>query len=102
MPAPETLRQDVAKHTTVSRSVVAMLDGIAAATAEDGAQAWAKAYTSDPRAWADAVLANTPHAIETTERDAPAPPVAAHSTPQRPHSAPQQPHSAGHGPGTHR
>jgi len=77
MPAhdPETIRQVVAKHTTVAQSVVAMLDGIVAASAEDGGRAWAKAYTADPRAWADAVLANTPHAVETTERDAPAPPA---------------------------
>ena len=77
MPAhdPETIRQAAAKQTTVGHSVVAMLDGIAAATAHDGGQAWAKAYTTDPRAWADAVLANTPHAVETTERDAPAPPA---------------------------
>ena len=94
MPAhdPETIRQAVAKHTTVAHSVVALLDGIVAASAEDGAHAWAKAYTADPRAWSDAILANTPHAVETTERDAPVPPAPEKKTPDKPNQ--QHGHSA--------
>jgi len=82
--SPEEIRAAVAKQHTVAHSVIALLDGIVAASAEDGAQAWAKAYTADPRAWSDAILANTPHAIETTERAAPVSPAPEKKAPDKP------------------
>jgi hypothetical protein len=72
-PSPETLRQAVQRQPTIGQGIIALLRGIAYSSQHGGGDALAKAIDADPKAWSDAVLANTPEAVETATTLAPVP-----------------------------
>lgn len=69
---PAGVRAVVAAQPTVAGSVAALVVGISGSMAQalkhadpQGLQKFSEALGSDPKAWADAVLANTPDAVLT-------------------------------------
>jgi hypothetical protein len=55
----------VQKQPTIAQGVIALLRGVAYSIQHGGGEAFAKAFDADPKAWSDAVLANTSEAVET-------------------------------------
>ena len=60
MATPDAIRSVIAKQTTVSGSIHALLTAVT-----NDPTGLAAAIEGDPQAWSDAVLANTPLAVET-------------------------------------
>ena len=71
-PLPEDIRQVIAAQKTVPEGIMGLLRAVtsqcyAAINADDFGQikALADSISNDPKAWSDAIMANTPHALET-------------------------------------
>ena len=70
---PEIIRLAVERQPTVGQSVVALLRGVAYLCQHGKAEDFAKAFDANPKGWSDAVMANTPDAVETATLIAPVP-----------------------------
>jgi hypothetical protein len=69
---PENIRQVIAKQPTPAQGVAALLRAVSTAIHQsvdkpdpEGLLRFAKHIDNDPRAWIDAVFANTPQAMQT-------------------------------------
>jgi len=70
---PDSIRHAVEIQPTIGQGVIALIRGVAYLCDNGEGETFSASVAQDEKAWSDAVLANTPQAMETATLVAPVP-----------------------------